>query len=581
MAWAILLFGIFTALAMVYIVYETYTPVIFWDQWTIVNDLIKSHGHPSWSQIWSQHNEHRIPFGRLACYADLLLFKGKNVSLIVEIFIVQILQTFLLIWMFRRYGGLGKAATITAAGFFTFCAFYPIQIENFNWGWSITYVLAMPSATLALAALVVHVELISSEDHHAWFSWALVLSLLGGIVAELSLANGVFVWPVLLLLGFMLKTPRMAQYVTALVGVCTTGLFVWGFHHPDNAADPLQSLLHPVEVARYMRTYLAWTWDTSVPNASPWPTVVESLTTLAIVFVPFELVRLVRRRSSSDRLEMFLFANILFALISSTVTALGRINFGIQQATSSRYQTIALVFWGCSVGILLIWRAGTSSPPANLVHIQVVLLLVLVASGSRFSESGKTSQTHQASLAQAYMALIRNPSNVSTEVSRQLSPYPNLAEAYEYLRSHNMGPDSREFGIFEGSMAPISAAASALLTVTGFRMLPSSQCTGYMDAVNQVANKSDTVMVSGWAWDVASAKRPARVIFARQDGSIAGAAEASIPRSDVRATVAQVTALETGWRGEAFLPPGATLRTFVMLDDSRSVCPLLNEFRRQ
>jgi hypothetical protein len=96
-----------------------------------------------------------------------------------------------------------------------------------------------------------------------------------------------------------------------------------------------------------------------------------------------------------------------------------------------------------------------------------------------------------------------------------------------------------------------------------------------------VGNKSDMVMVSGWAWDVASAKRPVRVIFARQDGSMAGEAQASIPRSDVRATVAQVTALETGWMGEASLPPGATLRAFVMLDDSGSVCPLLNEFRRQ
>src|SRR5260370_41738522 len=128
LAWAILLFSIFTAIAMAYVVYETYTPVIFWDQWTIVNDLIQSHGHPSIRQVWSQHNEHRIPFGRLACYADLKFFKGKNVSLIVEIFIVQAFEALLLTWMFRRYSGLAKAAKITAAGFFTFFMFYPISI---------------------------------------------------------------------------------------------------------------------------------------------------------------------------------------------------------------------------------------------------------------------------------------------------------------------------------------------------------------------------------------------------------------------------------------------------------------------
>jgi hypothetical protein len=579
LAWVILLFGVFTAVSTALIVYKTFSPVIFWDQWTTVNDMVRSNGRPSLAQLWAPHNEHRIPFGRLACYADLKFFGGKNISLLIEIYIIQILESFVLIWMFRRYSGLNRAEVFTAAGFFIFCMFNPIQIENFSWGFEITYVLAPLAASVAIAAAVVHADLISSRDHHVWFSGALLLCLGASIVAELSLANGIFIWPVLLLLGLLLKVPQRTQYLIVSVGACAAAAYLWGFKSPGQHANPLQSLGHPIEIWKYVRTYLAWTWDPGVPSTSSWPSFTESSVTLAVGVVAVVLLRLIKTCGTLTKVQAFFLVNIIFVLITSVVTALGRINFGIQQATASRYQTTALVFWACLLGLVLTWLHAKSANPIRLVEIQVVLLFLVMASGARFDFSEKAARARQTTLAQAYTELILNPA--SLEARSKLSPYPNLAEAFGYLKAHNMGPVLRDLGVIQGSIVPMTSVENGQLKVNGFLMAAATQCAGYVDSVIPVPGRLGSVTAAGWAWRVGSRKPQSHVILALQDGTIVGRAEVSLPRPDVREKVPQVTVQETGWAGEAYLPPGATLRAFVVLDDSKSVCPLLSEFKQQ
>src|SRR5215469_295984 len=97
----IVLFGVLTAAASAIIVIRTYSPIIQWDQWIVVNELMKHDGHISLPWLWEQHNEHRIPLGDLACYADLKFFGGRNVSLLYEIYFIQAMQALFLTWMFR------------------------------------------------------------------------------------------------------------------------------------------------------------------------------------------------------------------------------------------------------------------------------------------------------------------------------------------------------------------------------------------------------------------------------------------------------------------------------------------------
>jgi peptidoglycan/LPS O-acetylase OafA/YrhL len=59
-------------------------------------------------------------------------------------------------------------------------------------------------------------------------------------------------------------------------------------------------------------------------------------------------------------------------------TALGRIGLGTGQASSSRYQTPAMIFWGCLLGLSLLWLNKRQNPRGLLALQGGMLLIVIV-----------------------------------------------------------------------------------------------------------------------------------------------------------------------------------------------------------
>ncbi|MBV8866713.1 MAG: hypothetical protein JO210_15070, partial [Acidobacteriaceae bacterium] len=86
-----LLLGVAVLLCAIALTVRTYMPCPFWDEWAFINSIATGRGLLSWNWLWSQHNEHRLLFTRLLILADLRLFSGKNVSLLVEMYLIQVL----------------------------------------------------------------------------------------------------------------------------------------------------------------------------------------------------------------------------------------------------------------------------------------------------------------------------------------------------------------------------------------------------------------------------------------------------------------------------------------------------------
>jgi hypothetical protein len=573
----LLLFGVATALATAWIVHQTYTPILFFDQWAVVNQLMQSDGHLSLAQLWQLHNEHRIPWGKLAGEIDLKAFGGRNISLLVEIYTIQAMEALFFIWILRRYRGLNLAGLMTAAGVFLFAMFFPIQIENFYWGFQVAFVTLPFAAGVSLGALIVHSDLAASSERPPWFSWPLGISLGGAALAETSLASGILIWPLLLLLSFVLRMPARTKYLIAATGAVAGGAFLWGFHSPGNTAQPVDSLRHPIAVGKFVRALLAWSWDSSIPTGSLWPSLAQLCAAFAALVVVGAFVRMLWSRSIPDKLQLFLVANAVFLLGTAFVIALGRMNFGIEQAIASRYQTIALAFWGSFGALLLLWRTGKTVDPAGLIEIQIAALFLLLASVPRFGASMEVARAHQRSLAESYAAVLEDPSNSGARGN--FSPYPNFAEAHAYLGSHHLGVVDRDF-VPEGILMTIDSSSRAQWKVDGFQTLPPEECVGHIDWVRLVPNQPDSVMAGGWSWTEKSSQRPGRVLLVLDDGRVVGSARVSMRRPDVRQQIARVTEPNTGWRTEASLPRGRTLRVFIIADHS-SACPVPNEFIRR
>jgi hypothetical protein len=572
----LVLFGIYTVMTTTRIAVQTYSPVIYWDQWSTVDNLMHSGDQISWSQLWAQHNEHRIPVARVACFADLLLFGGRNISLLIEIYLVQLFHLLIFAWMIWRESSLSPAARWTALGLLLFCMFSPIQIENFSWGFEVTFVMAGFAASLAFACALWYSKA-ARKDGSAILP--LVLCLLTAFVSECSLANGTLVWPTLLFLAFALRFARGAKLLIAGAGTLAIAVYLKGYQSPGHHSNPLTSIRHPFAIAKYVVTYFAGTWDPSLPSTSVWPTISESLTGLAIGVALLSAFRVFRKSSSVSRLEIFLSAEMIFVLMSAIITALGRVDFGTVQATASRYQTIALVFWA-SLGLLLLsWCGRSVSRNSWLIQFQVCVMVLLMASASRFGLYQKFASDRQASLAIGYAALATG--SADQESLRLLFPAPQLLPAwYQYLRAHNLGPDPRKYGSSVQRTATViqPGPGSEAPRIVGYQLITASRCSGFFDAANPVSGRPGWFAVGGWAWDSAANKPPVKVVLVESDGTVAGAADLGASRPDVPKAVPQIRDANTGWNGVVQLPSGAVVHAFAILADTKSACPLSNEF---
>jgi len=500
--------------------------------------------------------------------ADLKFFGGRNVSLLIEIYLVQLAFALLFIWMCRYFGTFRGAILVTAAGLFSYCMFSPLQMENFYSGFQIAFVFSGFAAAASFACVLWHAKKVSNGTT-GWFTWPLLLAFVAAFLAECSLADSLLVWPVMIWLGISLRFPKRTLALIAGTGLLATGLYFVGYHSPSQNARPWMTVRHPLSIAKYVVTLLGSTWDSSLPSFSVWPTVSESMTMLAIAIVLGSALRsLLVRPSAPNLLRMFLGANLLFALLAAVLAGLGRLTFGIGYATSSRYQSVALVFWGSFAAFILTSISREHSRSFALVAAQLAFVILMTAAAGRFDIIERNAKQHQASLANAYRTLVYDAPNLVA--LRQIFLRPELMpRLYAYLRSHYRGADAWEF----------SRGTPQLLNISpnwgGYQVVATSKCSGFLDIVERI--RTDRVAAQGWAWDLTAKRAPQIIVLASPEGLLVGFGDVDTARPDVHAARKEISDLQTGWNGEAVATQGSKLRAFAVLADSKSICPLANE----
>src|SRR6185312_8701120 len=120
----------------------------------------------------------------------------------------------------------------------------------------------------------------------------------------------------------------------------------------------------------------------------------------AIGLAVFLFLSQVRQRERTGKLELLLFIEIAFLLTTSVVTALGRVTLGVGQASSSRYQTPAMLFWASLASLLMSWfnRRGSVRllMAARLLILAVVLLSALSMGPIYTANEARTRQLGKA-----------------------------------------------------------------------------------------------------------------------------------------------------------------------------------------
>jgi hypothetical protein len=472
--WLVLLLILLPAILEVAYIRSFGVNVVYWDQWDFIPYIEKMFQHNlSLSDLFQQHNEHRLFFPRIIM---LILAYFSNYNNLYEMYFSWTLAVLILILIFTMYKPSFKVSIKSLIYFIpiSFIIFNFRQYENILWGFQLQIYLGVLGFLFALYML--------GESNELCLNF--LLAILGGILASYSFANGLATWPVGLFFLLISNKERKLAYFWSLAGILVMGLYFSGWAHPSGHPSIFFILNKPFDGVLYLLVNIGSSLAHDKHTA-----VGVGIFLVIVLFI--ELIYLYEFnifRSNSMWLSL-----ILFSLISSVITTVGRAGFGAEQALSSRYVTFTLI-GVIGIYILALNLYNMKSHDRILAILFGVVVSILIIG----SITGYTS-------------------GISAGKSLKEA---RLDSAY-YLKTYKLQPDYNFQGLYH-SPRTIRSKAPFLETYNlnaftdndlRFNGLIESQATTLysIDAINaksiknkiNIINKSDSksIKITGWAVD--------------------------------------------------------------------------------
>ena len=526
-----------------------YLPFPFWDQWFYITtpDYLDT--------LFEQHNEHRLILFKLIGALDNELAQGTYRVNFAASVLLQVLNAVMLIALGYQAGLRRWREQVWVAAIAFGFLFWIGQWENFFWGFQTQFFAVYAFGTLTFAMLAFS---------PSW--WGAGFACLAAALSVASMSNGVIVAVLMPLLALVMRRPLAQTAAIAVTAAITIFAFLNGYYRVSHHSDPLQSLLRVREVTQYVLTFIGAPLGTLLANALPsgWVKAINlapAFGALGVVGVSWSTFLLVSRAEARTPARLALLFVILFVGASSFVTALGRIDFGFEQAMSSRYFTPSLILWTAT--LFLLWSLLKGSRLDLLVPLGAtasVFLMVLTQDlGTR--EAMKVVSSRNGAITAA-MTRIYDKWELA-----KVSPLEDLPRRIEILRQNGFAIFSQPWSGWLGTPLRDHVTFS-----------PRFACQGYVDTVTPVENDTGQpgYRVVGWAW-LAEPDGPAkRIIITDETGTVTGYGFTDEARPDVKRAIPAVSDELVGWRGHATLPEGGSPRAYALLPDGRA-CPLHDE----
>jgi hypothetical protein len=560
-AWAVSILAVLVALAIAadtagWIV-RAYSSLPFWDQWDVVADFAKiKAGTYQAGDLIKQHGEHRIVFPRLIFFADQLFGRGQDIVNLAAIAIIQLLHAALLI---RLLGPLRRPGLVAAAAAVLALLTFLGQWENLVWGFQVQFVAVYMLATAAYMLLAKAVQARDGARSRAFAGCCACL-----VMAVFSMANGMAAAGLAVLLALVLGAPRWMTAVLAGLTAAVAALYLHNYTPVPDHSTLAYALAHPGAYLEYVANYvgnIAGLLAHRPPTARFFTVLATGPLLLGIAGLGLAAGALVREARSrfADPANAVLLAIIAFVLASAALTAMGRLNYGVDQAHASRYLTPGAVFWAAQVAY---WARAMSAWPARIRAVGAVLLTVLFALliWNQARQAPLLDQ-HAIGMRAAEDALRSRVRDDAALGAAYFQPGQTLARARvldRYDLSIYAQPEADWLG-------------KRLDTVA--RRAPAQACIGAFDALlAPPRNAPNQAVAAGWAWDTAHDRVPRRILMVDERGVVVGFGTTGIVRPDVQAARAEVDSKRSGWTGFARLD-GRPVEAVALLSDG-AACAL-------
>lgn len=560
LSFLILVGGLITLLTGAKLILGARSTVPIWDEWQEIDAVAMApHHQPPISWLWSQHNEHRVVFYRLLLLTDIRLFNGAHSISFWSMLVVQSAALALLIrllWITGVKGSLWRVVVGLAA----FCLFCPSQWENFGWAFQISFLLPGMFLLAALSGLLAY-ERATQTGRTGWLG--LALSILAASLATFSNANGVVVWPVLIVTAVILRLRVRVLVTYAVSALLLIGSYLYHYASPAYHSSPWESLRHPLAICGYAARFLG----VVLP---PWvgirDAVALSTGTLGIIAALAATLWVATNDRWRKPLPATMLGLMLFGLATAFLTGLGRIGFGSSQAYQSRYQTYNLLFWFATVTLWLLF-AERHLPLLRKTLLTAMPVVMFLAAGVLFPLCLRAAHMRTAASEAAAVTLIASVPDKQGLVVLNPDPAVPWRDA-QYFRQNRLF-------MFSGPAAP--EMGEPLLSA--YSRNPNTECAGEIDTVQRIpsddllaATSPGGMRVSGVAVNRKSGNPIRRLVIAA-NGNIAGFAVGGLQLVRTDKTFLRQSRFSE-WQGFVRLPPAAQSVEVYALADGNEICRL-------
>jgi hypothetical protein len=353
-----------------------------WDHWRLYLLFNKSYAN----FLFVQHNEHRIAIARIFFWIDHFIFHGRSAFLVLCNFLIQGV-TLLLLWRLAiRAATFTRHCSLLLTSLLAACLFSAQQFTNLTWGFQIQFVAVYCAAVGALFCLL---RTACRRVEGSGATSSLIVTCVVAVIATYSMANGLMIWPVLLLFALWLRLPRSYFIVLCVCTIALSTVYLWGYHRPPHHADPVASVAQIPRFLEYAGAYLGSPIDPVATPLLKWAGLATDSARIHYAavfgccgaFAALTLVLLLWRGRAHFRPAQGALAHILLFIMSgAALVALGRLNLPMIDALTYRYHTPALIFWSCLA--VLGWsivepRLMSSAALRRAVYLAVVLTILI------------------------------------------------------------------------------------------------------------------------------------------------------------------------------------------------------------
>jgi hypothetical protein len=563
--------GLFSFCTLAAVAYLSYNALPWLDAWAHWIGFLATDDRLTF--LFSQHNEHRIPVSRLLYLADHQWFNADARLLLWSTMAAQTGSAIVLYKLAASSPQLRPVHRVQVFGVILALSFSASQWNNFTWTFQVCFVVVFFSAIAAFAALSRAVRRPESADREISRFWVCA-AIVMGLIATGSMANGLLVWPLMVLMSLWIGLPNQVTGLVAAIGTTVSWLYMRGYQ--PGGFVPADSLMKTPETVAFALAYLGVAVDepfVAVTRALglDWTAYRVATSALAgavgvLCFLRFAVLALSRPAQMGASATAMLHI-LAFLASSALLTAIGRVRFGLVDALTSRYATPSLLFWACLTGLAL--AVTNAHEHAYGTRGSSRRLLVAALAGAVFV--GGLIQLPKVTYAmdsRRYLnegehAVVNNV--FAAEAWERFLPAPGrMIPVVRYFRSRHLSSFSSEWTQWIGE--PVRA--HFILSHSD------SDCAGEWESVSPAGGSfSPAVLAAGWGYDRRFGRAPQRVVFTDGQRRIVGfAGSTTRRRPDLVSRHPEVAGLHVGW--VSYLPAGlaSEITAYVLIGDGQTLC---------